>query len=404
MFPLSLAAPHVHALDLVEAYQRARDYDPQFQSAVAERQGNEATADQARSALFPEASYSRNQQNERGVGSTVQISQPIFSLDRYNTYKQAEPRRELAGATFRTREQELAQRIVKAVTELIRARETAVLNQARIENLEKQSTRANRMYQLGQGTVTDVRDIQVKYEQAKANQITYMVEIRAAERLIASLTGVTPGPDDFKLPQSYRPIPLQPFEYYRTRATEQNPTLQAARQSERIGELEAKRARGAMFPTVAVSHIRSRVSGEEVNTTGFSVAVPINAGNYYATSSAAAAAIRAREERRAAEERMMVELEKTYSLVEANQASLKIKLGAIEAAELSVDANNRGYEAGVRSNVDVINAIQTLFEVKNEYVEALMAQTESLVTLQLLSAVQPNEAVTLTQGFLFEHK
>src|SRR5690606_18075516 len=126
-----------------------------------------------------------------------------------------EPRANFATATFDTREQELAQRVLKAVTDLIRAREAAVLNEAKISNFERQSARAKRMFELGQGTVTDLRDIQVKYDQARANQINLQVAVHAAERVYRSLTGVTPEQKDFLLPQDHKSIPLPPLEEFK---------------------------------------------------------------------------------------------------------------------------------------------------------------------------------------------
>ncbi|WP_176442544.1 TolC family protein [Noviherbaspirillum humi] len=380
----SLVGVEAKALDLVEAYQRALSHDPTFQSAIAERQGGEASAAQARAALFPEASYSRNQQTERGAGSTITISQPLFSLDRYATYKQSEPRRAFAEATFAVRQQDLAQRLVKAVADLVRARETIVLNEARIANLEKQSERAERLYQLGQGTVTDLRDIKVKFQQAKANQITYLAQTRAAERQFVSLTGVAPGTAEFRLNDAPGLFPLPPLEQCLTLAMEANPQLEAARHSERISELEAQRVRGSMLPTVALAHVRSRQPNGEVNSSGVMISAPINAGNYYSSSSAAANAVRSKEERRALEEKTRVQIERLYGLVEAARTALAIKKSAIEAAEFSVDANNRSYLAGVRSNIDVLNSIQTLYEVKNDFVTSTLDYLSNLTELNFL--------------------
>ena len=396
----ALSVSSAHAIDLVESYQRARTYDPQFQGAVAERDVNQSGAQQAKSAYYPEASFSRSQiQTQSTPVQTITITQPILSFDRLATLRQAEPRANFATATFDSREQELAQRVLKSVTDLIRAREAAVLNESKISNFERQSARAKRMFELGQGTVTDLRDIQVKYDQARANQINLLVAVNAAERLYRSLTGVTPTDKDFTLPANHTTVPLPPLSEFKTQLEQSNPQLIASRQSERIGELEAQRVKASMYPTISMAHSRS--SGvTDVNSTGFTISMPLNAGNYYSSSAAAANAIRAKEDRRFAEERARVELDRLYGLVDAGQDAIKIKRAAIESAELSVEANQKSYDAGVRSNIDVVNSIQVLFEVKNDYVVAVTQQAENYLNLLMLAGRQPEPAMSVTGTFM----
>lgn len=401
-FALACLPMCASAIDLVEAYNLARTYDPQFQGARAEREANDFSSQEAKTAYYPQASYSRSQiQTVGGSVQSLNISQPVLSLDRYATYRQAAPRAEYANATYQTREQELATRVLKAVTDLIRAREAVVLNQAKIGSFEKQNARAKRLFELGQGTITDLRDIQVKYEQAKANQINLLVTQRASERVFTSLTGVVPNDKDFRLPPDHKPVPLEGLESFRTKLEQNNPSLIASRQQERISELEAQRVKGSMFPTISMSHTRSMYTGVNNSSTGITMQVPLNAGNYYSSGAAGANAVRAKEERRLAEEKARVELDRLYGLVEAGQDAIKIKRTAIDSAELSVEANQKSYDAGVRSNIDVVNSIQVLFEVKNDYVTAVTQQAENLMSLEMLGAMNPAIVMENTQKFLF---
>lgn len=401
---LAIAAaftPGAFALDLVESYQRARTYDPQFQGAVAEREANQSGAAQARTAYYPEANFSRTQvQTQSTPVQTITISQPLLSMDRFATYKQSAPRSELASATFQTREQELAQRVLKSVTDLIRAKEAAVLNEAKISNFERQSARAKRLFELGQGTITDLRDIQVKYEQAKANQISLMVAQQSAQRVFTSLTGIVPTPKDFLLPTTHSSFPMAGLDQFKTQLEQNNPQLLASRQSERISELEAQRVKGSMYPTVSMAMSRSTSGGNTFSNTGFTLSLPLNAGNYYSSSTAAANAVRAKEDRRFAEEKARVELDRLYGLVAATQDAIKIKRSAIESAELSVEANQKSYDAGVRSNIDVVNSIQVLFEVKNDYVQAVTTQAENYMSLLMLAGRDPAPALGDTDKFM----
>jgi protease secretion system outer membrane protein len=80
---------------------------------------------------------------------------------------------------------------------------------------------------------------------------------------------------------------------------------------------------------------------------------------------------------------------------------LKIQLDAIKAAELSVEANAKSYEGGVRSAVDVLNATQTVFQVKSEYVTAVTTQAENMLGLLHLTSSNPYESLESAYKYLF---
>ena len=189
------------------------------------------------------------------------------------------------------------------------------------------------------------------------------------------------------------------MDEFKTKLEQENPGLQASRRTERISELEAQRAKGSMFPTVSMAHSRN-YGGSGVTNTGFTVSLPLNSGAYYSTTTASANALRAKEERRLAEEKARVELDRLYGLVQAGQDAIKGKRSAIEAAELSVEANQKSYDAGVRSNIDVVNSIQVLFEVKNDYVLAVTQQAENLLGLLMLAGREPSAALAETDKFM----
>jgi protease secretion system outer membrane protein len=389
------------ALDLVAAYAQARRHEPQFQAAVAERDVNLVAAQQSIAAYLPQAAYQMtNIPTEDRTRQVVTVTQPLFGLDRLATLRQRAPRRAFAEATFDLREQELAQRTLRATIEVVRAVESVRLNQARIDALREQADRAGRLFEKGQGTVTDARDVQVRFEQAQANQIVLESERDAALGRYAALTGDRPPLESFRLPESAGHVALEPRDSYAATLEQANPQLRAARQSEQVGRLEARRLRGALLPTVAGTASYSRTGSQDLNYVGLGIQAPITAGGLFQARGAEAAARRAAEERRQVEERVRVDFERLYGLVDGGQKALAISRKAIGSAELSVQANQRSYEGGVRTNVDVVNSIQTLYEVKSQYLTSATTVAENLLNMLLLAAAAPEEALGVTQRFL----
>jgi protease secretion system outer membrane protein len=68
---------------------------------------------------------------------------------------------------------------------------------------------------------------------------------------------------------------------------------------------------------------------------------------------------------------------------------------------LSVEANTKSFEGGVRTTIDVVNAIQTLYTVRSTYVTSATQVAVNLLTLLLVSGDDTADAMDVTQKFLF---
>lgn len=394
------------AMDLSRAFALAKLYDPQFQAARAELSINQNQATVARSTFLPSITtgYSSTQATTSNTKSTFTVSQPILSAEKVAQYLEAKPLSQFANASFATKEQDLAQRLFTAVSKLVLANEALAANQMRMQNLEKQALRASRMYDLGQGSITDKRDVQVKYELARSNQLTLQINKRTAEMQISTLTAQYPGPSNFQLPAGHELANLASLEEVLDRAIRANPALLAARSTEEVTRLEARRAQAQVLPTLSVSYSKSWGSSntaENVEVTGLVVSMPLDSGRVLGAMNATASLVRASEIRRDAEEQTLLLINQLYESVNIGREAIRSKRSAIEAAELSVEANTKSAQAGVRSTVEVLNAIDTLYQTKNDYAATTVSVADSLLKMLLASAHPPASAIAQTQSFLF---
>lgn len=388
-------------MDLVGSYALGIANDATYRAALAERDVNRETAGQTITAYLPQASYTYNNiPTEGGARHVATVTQPILSVGGLATLKQRGPRREYADATLNVRAQDLATRTMTAVADIIKASEAIVLNDARIAAFRAQSERSDRLYKAGQGTITDARDIEVRYEQALANRILLKSDLIAASARLRSITGRPVPEGAFRLPDKFGQVVLDPIDGYLERQEGTNPQLLAARQTERINQLEARRVMGSIFPVVGASATYTKRNNLTDSYVGISISAPLNAASLFQVGAARATVRRSFEERRQVEERARTELERLYAMVDGGRQALVINAKAIAAAELSVEANSRSYEGGVRTNVDVVNAIQTVFEVKNAYVQAATTLAINYLNLQLLAGIHPDDALEATQQFL----
>ena len=394
-------AINAHALDLIGDYQKALAFDPTYRTAEAEYQANLASATQARVAYLPQASLS-NQRLDTDTTDrrTVRVTQPVIDLARFAEWQEAEPRQGFAEATFLLKQQDLATRILKGANAIILANENLKLNAAKIEALSLQAEASKRKLELGQGTVTDLRDVEVKTAQSKAQQLGYKTALSVAVKQYAAITGQNPDVANFELELKSRHYTLLPTADYVDAALQKSPNLQAVRYSERVAELEVRKTTGSLLPTLAATYNSSK-AGETTNTySGIVVSMPLSAGSYYARQSVAAGYAKAQEAARDVEQKTRLEVERLSEQVSTGLETLAIQQNAIEAAELSLEANQKSYEGGVRSTVDVLNATQTVFQVKSEYITTATQQAENLLSLALQTAVDPVQSLQTTLRYL----
>lgn len=387
---------------LTDALLQARKFDALFQQAEPERESNTAASQAAGAAYYPQfqASFSRLE-TETSPRQTYTITQPLISVDRFATYREAEPREALGVATYQLREQELSQRLLKAVTELLRSTEAQRLNKAKIAALENQALSAKKSFEAGIGTITDQRDAQVRLDQARADALMVEAQIDAAQRQFTSMTGEAAVASLLRLPHAVRAAPLLDLDDYLAKGMQGNPQLVTAMQNQRLADLTVSRSKGSLWPTLSAVYTDSTSNNTNANYIGLSLSLPLQPSSIYQMRGAAANAIKSQQQTREVEQRTRLEMQRLWSMVHAGRAEIAIRLDSIRSAELSVEANDKSFKGGVRSQIDVLNSIQTYYQVQQEYVTAVLTLADNYLNLLLQAATPTNDAVAQVQTLLF---
>jgi outer membrane protein TolC len=401
---MAVFAQSAAARELVKDFEAALQFDPTYQGAKAEYEVGQRGVKQARSVFFPEATFSTTRlPTDNGSRTSFSITQPIIDLERWVTLSQAAPRQLLAEVNLLGKRQDLANRLIKSANAITLAMENIALNRAKMASLDQQAERARRLLSGGQGTVTDLRDIEVRASQAKAQQLSLDTQLQNALKQYQAITGIMPGANEFVLPASHGSYTLSPLQDLANQALQSGPSVLASRYNLQIAEFEVKKIKASFLPTVNGIYSRSQ-RGDLTNTNqyvGVGFSVPLKAGTIYSLDAAQAGVLRAQEGLRETESRVRLDADRLSALVSAGMQALRIQQDAIAAAELSVEANTKSYQGGVRSAVDVLNAIQTSFQVKSDYVQLATTQAENILSLMLLAATDPTDAVAQTHRYLF---
>jgi len=388
---MSMCSTLSYAIDLRGEFLKSQNFDPAYQTAKADYKSSSAMSSQSFASLLPSANLS-SQRIETDTGSrfTASVSQPLFNLSLLAQYRQGSPRQAYAESNLKVQGYVLQTKLLKAANAIVTAKENIKLNEARLDAYSKQEVAASRKLDMGQGLITDLRDIQVKTAQAKALMLSLQTVLKVALSQYAAITGELPNNNEFAVTDGTISLDLKSVEEYVSAARLANPAILVSRYLERIAELESTRAKSALLPSVSATYQKSQSNNVANDFVAVIANFPINASSIIGTQVQESNYLKAKETTRDTEERTRVEIERVLEQVQTGVEMLKVQKQAISAAGLSLEANTKSYEGGVRTVIDVLNASQTLFQVKSDFVSGVTSLSENYLNLMQLANEDQN--------------
>jgi outer membrane protein len=386
------------AQSLVELYNAAKLHDTTVQSAQAQFQASAAKGEQAKAGLRPQAGLSAGANwsnvdtslssaskavNNQNVG--IVASQPLFRPINSLNSQQGELGTEIAQAQLDAAEQDLIVRTAQAYFDVVAAQDSLTFVQAQKKAVAEQLAAAKTNFEVGTTTVTDSREAQARFDLVTAQEFASANDLRIKRLALDQLVGKTdtspkPLAANFKLPA----LPATGAEEWVTQALGQHPTVRQLNKAYDIAELEVMKAQAGHKPTIdlvgqyQITHAPSSsypaAGNFRTNTAsvGVSLNLPLFAGFAIQNRVKETLALvdKANADRETALRSLTQGVRSAYFGVLSGQSQVK----ALEAAEASsqsaLDANQLGYQVGVRINIDVLNAQSQLFQTKRDLAQA----------------------------------
>lgn len=405
---LALSAP-ARALNLEQAVASALGSDPTFAAARARYQADTEKLPQARALLLPwvsgnvDAGYNntrvrysnelpRRSTNNNNYGYQLTLSQPLFDWFSWQNYKAAEQQVALAELRLEQAFQALLVRVAEAYFNVLIAEETLIALEAERASIAEQLRAAERNFELGTATITDTYEAQARYDLVEAQMLQGQNVLQIQRDQLGKLIGMAPGelaklPPDTEVPA---PVPNR-IEDWVAQAEQQNLQVLEARMVAALAERGIEMARAGHYPQLSI------VGSYGQNNSRFhpdSNQVARGIGNGRATTSSGTIALRLEIPifqgglvQSQVREAVAVQQEARYgydgSRRDAIQATRAAFLGvrsglaqirALRAGEASsrkaLEANQTGYEVGVRINLDVLSAQEQLFATQRDLAQA----------------------------------
>ena len=401
------------AADLMDIYREALSQDPVYASARYAYEAGKEVLPQARAGVLPSinlaAGMNRNHRETEGFSSldytgrsyTLSLSQPLFRMQNWIAVDQAGLQVKQFEAVFADASQSLIVRAAQAYFDVLLAQDNVSLSGAQKTAISEQLAQAKRNFEVGTATITDTYEAQAKFDLGIAKEISDLNDLEIKRRALQQLIGKMPASLDplRDNPGLALPQPSEMEQWVRA-AEEASPIVAQLRLAYEIAAKEVTRTKGGHLPTLdltgSYTNGNTPITGASgslgalVDTKaaliGLSLNIPLYQGG--GTQSRIRQALsnrdRAAQDLENTKRAVAQAVRQSYLGVTNGVAQVKALEAALVSNRSSLDATVLGKEVGVRTNVDVLNAQQQLFQAQRDLQQA--RYTTILSQLRLKSA------------------
>ena len=403
-------ASAAQAENLLDIYRLAQQNDLTLVQAQANYQANlersaQGTGQLLPSVVFNAARYSVNQDIQKPAppysndydsdGYSLQLTQPLYRKSNFAAYAQGKAVAAQAEAELAIARDELILRSAQAYFDVLSAEDTLAFARTEKAAIEGQLHLAERNFAVGNATVVDVHEARARHDLAVAQEVSADNELQAKREALTVLVNARPE----KLATLRPSLPLQhpeppDVESWNRTAQEKNPLILAQERTVKVAEEEIEKHRGGHYPTLdlVASHGYNKSSNifsptiyeYTTNQVGVQLQVPLYAGGITQSR------VREAEARRDQARAVLDQAKRTVTR-QIREAHLAITGGiarvqALEQAQASskkaLESTLIGYESGVRTGVDVLNAQRDLYRTQRDLSQARYAYLLSQLRLK----------------------
>lgn len=410
-----------HAQSLLDVYQKAKVQDNSYGAARRSLEAALEKLPQARAGFLPTVNLVANKNQQTGEASfsqapfvtrdvrswnwTAQLTQPLIRWSNWAVYGQADAQVTQAKEQFSLAEQELIVRTAQAYFDVQVAMQSVQVAQAQLQAINEQLTLAQRTYEVGMGTVTDVHEANAKQALNLAQRVTALNDLTAKQAELEKLAGEYVALPPMQLTKSLPALDPTQLNDWLKLVLQQNPQIRIQQAALTAASKEVSKNMAAHAPTLdLVANRAGNFSSGSLSSpaalstrsnsyqAGLQLTIPLYAGG--ATQSkvreSVALAEKAKEELTGAQRNAISQVRQTFAGVMNGQAQVEALEAAVEASQNSVESNKIGYKVGTRINPDVLNAEQQLYTVMRDLnkarVDAVMQSLKLKATTGSLDA------------------
>ncbi len=382
------------ALSLQQAFEKAKLYDATIRAAKADNSAQKEEINKTFSAFLPQARLSMyegrgntdaetpglfggtNKRNttydSRNYSFTVR--QPLFNKAIFADYAKSKAEVAKSDANFEKEQLSLMSRVTAAYFEVLLAAENLQYSHAQRKAAEQQLMLAEKRVKAGAGTITEVSEAKATLESVTAQAFEWENSLEYAKRTLETICGQYI--DQFYMLDSTKlklktPEPNSVDEWVAL-GMQKNPEIIALLQEVNVAQEEINKSNSGHLPTLELVAARTKTESDnnftigskfDTDTVGLQLNLPIFAGGYVmsAVRQAQARLLVAEEKLSDKQRNVANDVRKYFNEIINGIARVEAQTQAVNSNEVAVIGTQKGYLAGMRTNVEVLNAQDKLY-------------------------------------------
>lgn len=387
-------------LSLIEAFHEALHFDATMQSAkkdnvVQHGEVEKSTAlfyPQARLLLYQGRSFSdSNTPRLFGPGSTSQyrmydsknfgltIRQSLFNKSNYASFNQTREAAYKSDAILNKESLSLMSRISGSYLDILMALDNIEYSDMQKFNVETQLRSAEERYQAGVGTITEINEAKANLESVTAKKLEWDNALEYSRRILESYIGRYPNDvlrlNQQKLPKE-KPNPPS-IEAWLNLSLENNPEIIAAQHDVEIAAADIDKSVAGHYPTLDLITSKSYTESQndysvgsryDTNAIGLQLDIPIYYGGYVEANTRVSIAKfeQSKDEFSKKQREVKSNVRKYFHEIINGLSRLAAFEKAVGSNEIALTGTIKGFEAGFRTNIEVLNAQEKLYVSKHD--------------------------------------
>lgn len=422
--------PSLATQNLKDIYNLALQHDPTWAAAGYANTGVQEKIAQGKALLRPtininsnlshsdtsivysgQSVFRNNNQSDRfdTLSYGINVNQPVYRKQNRVQYQAAFLQVDAADLQLQQDRQDLIMKAAQAYFEVLLAQDKLELNQAQKAAIESQLAQAKANFQHGVSTITDVDEAQAKFDVVQSQEIAANIEIENKKQAVELLTGQYPA----ALLGIQANIPLSMPMLENQAADQANPSLNAWLQQAQQNNIaiQLKKMDYAIaakvielnqaghLPTLdavanyTVTNANGGINGygSDLNnaTVGLQLQIPLYQGG--AVSSKVREAVanqqKAQAEIEAANRKAELDTKQAYLDIASSLAQAQANAQSLHSAQSQLASTSKSFKLGIRTNVDVLNAQQQVFNAKRDLLQTHYNYLLGLLKLKYASGL-----------------
>lgn len=416
-----------YAVNLIQLYRESRLEDPRVLAAYARAQAGKERQREAFGGLLPQVSassaFNRTSRELPSESEAFYNERYALTLSQHLYNKQAWENYQEFKARARQGEFEAIDAQAEATVDLAQRYFVALASDDELELVlaERRATQKNldrveALYEKKLAMITDVLDLRARVDALAAQEVEARNQVRVSREELSEIIG---RPVKEKLSRIREDVALQvPGErvtIWVERAIAANPALKAQQQALAAADAALREGKGGHYPALSLNLSAQRSDVGYDNTLAprtdsyvatLGIQVPIFSGGSTSARSRALYSDRlvVEQQMEALRREVVKETTSAYLTAQASIEKIRASRNALESAEKSTQASERGFQFGVVNAVDVLTAVQNEYMARRDLLKAQYDFITNLLVLNRWAGTLSEQSVDEVNLWLTAHE